>query len=343
MYGICNNSATKKSIIYAHFDCNKYSVMAELKNAGMREHFAAESAKFNQSFGEANAGFKAATGTGFSLGNKSSARLNLANLPLGGIMGNTGRTPTQPQVISGDAAGESDWRVKLSLPPAATGFYKESPIMAPLAATNGLCFPVTPTIILQQSANYVPQEVTHANYPYYAYNNSRVDAMSIIGNMPVQNAREGAYWIAALHFLRSVSKMFYGPGESQGNPPQILRLNGYGEHIFKDVPVIIEQVTVELRESVDYISVVQNSGGGPETNANTQQRTKSSGSSRQPGIEQANNRTPVGADSGGVVTRVPTDSVFTVLVQPVYSRKKVKEKFNLKDFANGTLAKDGFI
>lgn len=343
MYGICNNSATKKSIIYAHFDCNKYSVMAELKNAGMREHFAAESARFNQSFGEANAGFKAATGTGFSLGNKSSARLNLANLPLGGIMGNTGRTPTQPQVISGDAAGESDWRVKLSLPPAATGFYKESPIMAPLAATNGLCFPVTPTIILQQSANYVPQEVTHANYPYYAYNNSRVDAMSIIGNMPVQNAREGAYWIAALHFLRSVSKMFYGPGESQGNPPQILRLNGYGEHIFKDVPVIIEQVTVELRESVDYISVVQNSGGGPEKNANTQQRTKSSGSSRQPGIEQANNRTPVGADSGGVVTRVPTDSVFTVLVQPVYSRKKIKDKFNLKDFANGTLAKDGFI
>jgi hypothetical protein len=35
--------------------------------------------------------------------------------------------------------------------------------------------------------------------------------------------------------------------------------------------------------------------------------------------------------------------VFTVLVQPVYSRKKIKEKFNLKDFANGTLAKDGFI
>ena len=179
--------------------------MAELKNAGMGEHFAAEGKRFSQSFGEANAGFKSATGSNFSLGNK---RLNLSGLPLGGILGNTGRTPTQPQVISGDSASESDWRVKLSLPPAATGFYKESPLMAPLMATNGLTFPVTPTIILQQSANYVPQEVTHANYPYYAYNNSRVDAMSIIGNFPVQNAREGAYWIAALHFLRSVSKMF---------------------------------------------------------------------------------------------------------------------------------------
>ena len=311
--------------------------MAELKNAGMKEHFAHEGGKFSSSLGEALGGFKAATGTGFSMGNKSSARLNLANLPLGGILGNTGRTPTQPQIISGDAAGESDWRVKLSLPPAATGFYKESPIMAPLAATNGLCFPVTPTIILQQSANYVPQEVTHANYPYYAYNNSRVDAMSIIGNMPVQNAREGAYWIAALHFLRSVSKMFYGPGESQGNPPQILRLNGYGEHIFKDVPVIIEQVTIELRESVDYISVVQNGAGGPEKNAKTRQETgQTNGVAGGQGIAPAGSparEASSGAaqpDSGGVVTRVPTDSVFTVLVQPVYSRKKVKEKFNLR-------------
>ncbi len=316
--------------------------MAELKNAGMKEHFAHEGGKFSSSLSEALGGFKAATGTGFSMGSKSSARLNLANLPLGGILGNTGRTPTQPQVISGDAAGESDWRVKLSLPPAATGFYKESPLMAPLMATNGLVFPVTPTIILQQSANYVPQEVTHANYPYYAYNNSRVDAMSIIGNMPVQNSREGAYWIAALHFLRSVSKMFYGPGESQGNPPQILRLNGYGEHIFKDVPVIIEQVTVELRESVDYISVIQQ-GSGLETNAQTREAANKAGGGPAGMTVSETRGSGAGEVSGGVVTRVPTDSVFTVLVQPVYSRKKVKDKFNLKDFANGTLAKDGFI
>ncbi len=313
--------------------------MAELKNAGMGEHFAAEGKRFSQSFGEANAGFKSATGSNFSLGNK---RLNLSGLPLGGILGNTGRTPTQPQVISGDSASESDWRVKLSLPPAATGFYKESPLMAPLMATNGLTFPVTPTIILQQSANYVPQEVTHANYPYYAYNNSRVDAMSIIGNFPVQNAREGAYWIAALHFLRSVSKMFYGPGESQGNPPQILRLNGYGEHIFKDVPVIVEQVTIELRESVDYISVTQQ-GSGVETNAQTREAANKAGGGPAGMTVSEAKESGAGEVSGGVVTRVPTDSVFTVLVQPVYSRKKIKDKFNLKDFANGTLAKDGFI
>ncbi|MDA9703737.1 hypothetical protein N9U73_02760 [Candidatus Pelagibacter bacterium] len=282
--------------------------------------------------------------TGINIGNKSGTRLSLANLPLGGILSGSGRVPMQPSV--GNSGAGDDWRVKLSLPPAAGGFYRDSPLMAPLKATDGMVFPVTPTIIVQNSANYTPQELPHTNYPYYAYNNSRVDAMSIIGNFPVQNATEGQYWLASMHFLRSASKMFFGPGESQGNPPQILRLNGYGEHIFKDVPVIIEQVTIELRESVDYIAVTSASG---DSKANGSQVTETGQTN---GVAGGQGIAPAGSDprkpsavpgTGGVVTRVPTDSVFTVVVQPVYSRKKIKDKFNLKDFANGTLAKDGFI
>jgi hypothetical protein len=254
----------------------------------------------------------------------------------------------QPAVLSGSGNAEQDWRVKLSLPPAATGFYRDSPLMAPLKETDGMIFPVTPTIIVQNSANYTPQELPHTNYPYYAYNNSRVDAMSIIGNFPVQNATEGQYWLASMHFLRSVSKMFFGPGESQGNPPQILRLNGYGDFMFKDVPVIIEQVTIELRESVDYIAVTSASGDGKAngkqvSNANNKQAFNPSdryGSEKQLNDQYGNQ---VESNGGQGITRVPTDSVFTVVVQPIYSRKKIKEKFNLKDFANGTLAKDGFI
>ena len=316
--------------------------MGKLKNAGMSEHFAAEGKRFNESFSGASAGFTKATGGAtFPIGNPSMARLNLAGLMPGGIVSGSGRTPVQPQVLNGSANAEQDWRVRLSLPPGAGGFYNDSPLMAPLKGTNGMIFPVTPTIILQQSAQYTPQELPHTNYPYYAYNNSRVDAMSIIGNFPVQNSTEGQYWLASLHFLRSVSKMFYGPGESQGNPPQILRLNGYGEHIFKDVPVIIEQVTIELRESVDYIAVTSASGDSKangsqvsDSNSTEDNYLAASGVGEQRAQEAA---------GGPKVTRVPTDSVFTVVVQPVYSRKKIKEKFNLKDFANGTLAKDGFI
>ena len=323
--------------------------MGKLKNAGMSEHFAAEGKRFNESFAGASAGFTKATGGAtFPIGNPSMSRLNLAGLMPGGIMSGSGRTPAQPQVLNGSANAEQDWRVRLSLPPGAGGFYNDSPLMAPLKGTNGMIFPVTPTIILQQSAQYTPQELPHTNYPYYAYNNSRVDAMSIIGNFPVQNSTEGQYWLASLHFLRSVSKMFYGPGESQGNPPQILRLNGYGEHIFKDVPVIIEQVTIELRESVDYIAVTSASGDGK---ANSKQvsgpvdKPAFNPSDRYGSEKQLNDQygNQVESNGGQGITRVPTDSVFTVVVQPIYSRKKIKDKFNLKDFANGTLAKDGFI
>ena len=308
--------------------------MAELKDAGLWDHAGAEGSKFKSNFSQGSAGFKNAAGFDFPIGNKSGSRLNGANLPIGGIIGQgslSSQGSAMPQVISKGSPGADDWRVKLSLPPKASGFYNDSPLMAPLKATGGLVWPITPTIILQHSANYTPQELPHTNYPYYAYNNSRVDAMSIIGNFPVQNAMEGAYWLAALHFLRTASKMFYGPGGAQGNPPQVLRLNGYGEHIFKDVSVIIEQVTVELRESVDYITV---QSGPPVTKTKELAGNQGKGGSGNRGTQTIKSVPP---------TRVPTDSVFTVLVQPIYSRKKLKDKFNLKDFANGTLAKDGFI
>ena len=63
--------------------------------------------------------------SGISLGNKSGTRLSLANLPLGGILSGSGRVPMQPSV-GGGGAGD-DWRVRLSLPPAAGGFYRDSP------------------------------------------------------------------------------------------------------------------------------------------------------------------------------------------------------------------------
>ena len=59
--------------------------------------------------------------TSISVGNKSGTRLSLANLPLGGILGKSGRTPMQPSVLSGSPGAENDWRVKLSLPPGANG------------------------------------------------------------------------------------------------------------------------------------------------------------------------------------------------------------------------------
>ena len=86
-----------------------------------------------------------------------------------------------------------------------------------------------------------------------------------------------------------------------------------------------------IEKSVDYITV---QSGPPVTKTKELAGNQGKGGSGNRGTQTIKSVPP---------TRVPTDSVFTVLVQPVYSRKKIKDKFNLKDFANGTLAKDGFI
>ena len=113
---------------------------------------------------------------------------------------------------------------------------------------------------IQHSANYNPLAQTHSNYPFQAYQNSQVDQMNIIGEFPVQNQQDAAYWVATVNFLRTVTKMFFGKEESyKGNPPPILFLSGYGEHMFEKVPVIVNTFNVELRAGIDYISTKQDS------------------------------------------------------------------------------------
>ena len=83
--------------------------------------------------------------------------------------------------------------------------------------------------------------------------------MNIIGEFPVQNQQDALYWVAAVNFLRTVTKMFFGNTREslKGNPPPILHLNGYGDHMFQNVPVIVNTFNVELRSGIDYISTSQ--------------------------------------------------------------------------------------
>ena len=172
-----------------------------------------------------------------------------------------------------------DWRVRLSLPeggsfnipreapdapgPNATSFFHP---LRPLIATRGMVFPYTPNIYITYSANYDNLHPTHSNYPFPVYQNSAVDQFVITGEFTVENAAEGEYWIAANHYLRSVTKMAYGSGPNKGTPPPVLKLNGYGDFVFNDVPVVVQQYTVELGDSVDYIKVdVGNNGSWAPT------------------------------------------------------------------------------
>jgi len=197
---------------------------------------------------------------------------------------------------------KADWRVRLSIAPG----FSDAAIMKPFTLTdNHLVFPYTPSIILSNSASYTPIKPVHSNYPFYAYQNSQVDNITITGDFTVETIEDGKYWIAMVHYLRSVTKMAYGVTPNVGAPPPVIKLNGYGEYVFHDVPVVVSNFTVELATDIDYIFVKR---------------------------------------VGKVGTHVPTKSTLSVTLIPMYIRRNIK-RFSLKSFISGSLTRStyGFI
>jgi hypothetical protein len=218
---------------------------------------------------------------------------------------------------------KTDWRVRLQVPdrsPLQKFFdFDNNPLMAPLAESRGIFWPLTPAVVIQHSANYNALAQTHSNFPFQAYQNSQVDQMNVIGEFPVQNSEDAKHWVATVNFLRTATKMFFGNDDGdglKGNPPPIMHLYGYGDHMFHRVPVVINSFNVELRPGIDYISTKQ---------SNTPYKQLS------------------GADAGFFMnaegesqTWAPTLSNISVLLTPIYSRESIKN-FSMKKFVRGEL------
>jgi len=227
---------------------------------------------------------------------------------------------TQARAKWSGRSDKTDWRVRLQVPdgPLTKFFdFNNNPLMQPLAASQGIFWPLTPAVVIQHSANYNAMDQVHSNYPHQAYQNSQVDSMNIIGEYPVQNADDAKHWVATVNFLRTATKMFFGSEQGidglKGNPPPIMHLFGYGDHMFNKVPVIINTFNVELRPGIDYISTKQNDVYG-----------------QRPGNIDVLNQ------DGASQTWAPTLSNISVLVTPIYSRDSVKN-FSMKKFVNGEL------
>ena len=217
--------------------------------------------------------------------------------------------PGAQTILGGNAlvnttpTANNDWRVSLSLPP---GSYMQSPMLTPLLETDSkLIFPFTPRISVAHKANYNDLAPVHNNYPFLAYSGSRVESINIDAPFLIEDSKEGAYWIAALHYFRSVSKMYYGSGESQGAPPPVVKLNGYGNHVFNNVPVVIENFRIDMPDDCDYIS----------------------------------------AELAGQTSRIPVKSTFTIECKPIYSREQVRNFSLSEFVTGGylTSGKGGFI
>ena len=193
------------------------------------------------------------------------------NKTLGRLMGagiSTDNRMVQAKAKWSGRIDNKDWRVRLTVPnsPELTRFFDfaNNPILAPLTESNGIFWPLTPMMQIQHTANYDALAMMHSNFPHQAYQQSQVESLNIIGEFPVQNYEDAKHWVATVNFLRTATKMFFGQDDGtalKGNPPPILHLSGYGDHMFNKVPVIINSFNVELRQGKDYISTIQTQTG----------------------------------------------------------------------------------
>jgi hypothetical protein len=221
-------------------------------------------------------------------------------------------------------------------------------------------------------ANYQATLPTHSNYKIFQYESSYVDNVTITCEFTAQDTAEANYMLAVIHFLRSVTKMFYGQDQNPkpGTPPPLCYLFGLGEFQFNAHPLAITNFTYNLPSDVDYIRA-----GAltlpPGVSRAEQGDTGKSNKSWNP-FKSAVNALAQGAVSklggsaksllgqlmpGGKIagpnfssgfnanippgtkepTYVPTKISISITANPIVSRYEVSNNFSVKDYANGKL------
>jgi len=231
----------------------------------------------------------AVRGLGKIIGQKNLERLGLDLAPGGGA---------QYQSPPSTHLALIDSRVKIKISPE----YLQGPASA-LSSLGGVVFPYTPQIVVTTRANYEPIHPTHSNYQFQAYRNSQLDALSIVGTFTCQNVGEAKMLLGSIHALRTITKMHFGSGQNVGAPPPVVRLSGYGEYNFNDMPVVVGNFFYTLNEDVDYIDV---------------------------------------ATTEGAKTTVPTRAEFTVECLPAFSRRD-QASFSLEGYSKGDMRFQGMI
>lgn len=232
---------------------------------------------------------------GTGLGGKLS---RLQGLLSGGKKDEGGSEPVTQTFSFTKAKMGEDPRVKIKIPEK----YLDGPAKhIQQTQDGGIVFPYTPQIVVQTRANYNNLNPTHSNYTYYAYQNSALDAISIVGTFSAQNPDDARYMLGAIHALRAVTKMNFGGGTGAGAPPPVCRLSGYGKYQFNNLPIVISSFFYTLNEDVDYISIDPNT-------------------------------------SNSDWTAVPTRAEFTIECLPAFSRRD-QAMFNIDKFVSGDLTK----
>ena len=197
-------------------------------------------------------------------------------------------------------------RVKLRVP----NEYLKGPSAGPaniIQKNGGILFPYTPTISMDNQAQYATQSPLHSIYPLNFYKNSTLTPINLTAKFTVQNEFEGAVLLGVIHLLRSLTKMKFGNDPDAGSPPPVCRFDAYGDYMMYNVPVALASWRHELPDSVDYIAVGR--PGSPKTYGRSM---------------------------------VPTMSTISITMNVMYSRREMLA-YNVKDWLNGDLARRGYL
>ena len=191
-------------------------------------------------------------------------------------------------------------------------------LLAPLKATGGPVWQVTPQIFLSGVANYQQQQLHGSNYPIYSYLNSTPPALPVQADFYANDMFDGHYLLAMMHFLKVTTKSYFGEQSltkgTMGTPPPVLLFEYLGDHGFNEVPVHISDYSIQLPEDCDYVPVETNVGGNGE-----------------------------GTYAGKETTYVPTRMNVMVNLIPNYAPKKTRKEFDLDNLRNGSGYKGGFV
>ena len=242
-------------------------------------------------------------------------------------------------------------RVRLRPKPAAAGqIYGGNGLLQPLRSTNGVVWPYQPTITYEQSVEYASIDMVHVNQEILAYTKTPALKLSVSGQFSVQNQQEGIYALAAIHFMRTVTKMYFGTGSNLGTPPPVLLFDAYGQYMFNQLPVIVTNYSVELNADIDYVPV---NLANIQTYTSLQSKTNALGQSKvlsTPQLQGFNNAKNVSAIASQLFNTslsssdgyIWLPSVFTLsaglTVQNTATRLR---SFNLDEFRTGALMKEG--
>ena len=188
----------------------------------------------------------------------------------------------------------------------------KSSILSPLKERGGIVYPYTPNIFLQATVNYDEHSQHGSNYPFYTYIDSKPATLPVQGQFTANTLEEAQYMLSIFHFLRSVTKGFYGDSAVEqgfyGTPPPVLMFEYLGHYGFNKVPVIIRSFNFQLPDGVDYVPVKFNHPTAGET-----------------------------------VTYMPTETDIMIEMVPQYTYKKLRKRFDLLAFTRGDDFNKGFI